>query len=369
MTVVPATEQMSQRVDRLLRSLVGVADLRPSWDRHGRLHQVHILQDGDIQQHQLTRNVVSALKAGFGIQLDLLGVCVYAEEPLFAAAVEHIQPRAGHRTPAGPHPDAASAAPPVPEAGIHANGTANGAAAIEPGAVANEPHVPLNSPVLPAAAVPPVTPEPPAAAGQAVAAPVPEPASAPYPGIVRNTQGVPASPPKTVNGNGGVHRANGAGYVAGLERGVAKVAHLQEPVRAPDSTVGSMTLERLDVERNGATLRCHIVLALGARRYSAIAEVPDGPAVEADLAATVTLDALRAGALTSARLEGVGFTTIGETTYIVAGIRAASSGAKRASAAPLIGSMARSAALAVLGAVGPITADRQQAAEREFGKL
>jgi hypothetical protein len=205
----------------------------------------------------------------------------------------------------------------------------------------------------------------------AVVAPSPEPATVPYHGIVRDAEGEPASQPRSTNGNGngGVHRASGAGYVAGVERGVAKVTHVQEPVRAPGPDAGSMTLERLDVERNGATLRCHIVLALGARRYSAIAEVPDGPAVEADLAATVTLDALRAGALTSARLEGVGFTTIGETTYIVAGIRAASSGAKRASAAPLIGSMARSAALAVLGAVGPITADRQQAAEREFGKL
>jgi hypothetical protein len=357
MTVVPATEQMSQRVDRLLRSLVGVADLRPSWDRHGRLHQVHILQDGDIQQHQLTRNVVSALKAGFGIQLDLLGVCVYAEEPLFAAAVEHIQPRAGHRAPAEPHPEANSVAPPVPEAEAHMKPAGESAA--------------VNASVQPATAEPPVSVEPPAAAGPAVVAPSPEPATVPYHGIVRDAEGEPASQPRSTNGNGngGVHRASGAGYVAGVERGVAKVTHVQEPVRAPGPDAGSMTLERLDVERNGATLRCHIVLALGARRYSAIAEVPDGPAVEADLAATVTLDALRAGALTSARLEGVGFTTIGETTYIVAGIRAASSGAKRASAAPLIGSMARSAALAVLGAVGPITADRQQAAEREFGKL
>jgi hypothetical protein len=234
---------------------------------------------------------------------------------------------------------------------------------------------PLKVSVQPATAAPAVSVDSPAAAAPAIAASSPEPASVPYHGIVRNGHGVPQSPPKSANGNGngngngGGLRASGAGYVAGVERGVAKVTHVQEPVRAPGPDAGSMTLERLDVERNGATLRCHIVLALGARRYSAIAEVPDGPAVEADLAATVTLDALRAGALTCARLEGVGFTTIGETTYIVAAIRAASSGAKRASAAPLIGSMARSAALAVLGAVGPITADRQQAAERELGKL
>ena len=94
--------------------------------------------------------------------------------------------------------------------------------------------------------------------------------------------------------------------------------------------------------------------------YSAIAEVPDGPSAEAELAARVAVDALRAGGLTSALLDGVGFITIAKTNYCVATVRESGSSTPRASAAPMIDSMAAAATAAVLTALGSFTDARAQ---------
>jgi hypothetical protein len=341
MSQVPATKQTAERVERLLRSLIGVVDLRPAWDRSGRLGQVHILKDDQVQHHQLTRNVVSALQAGFGIRLDSLNVSIYVEAPLFAAAVAQIRSystiepdlRAGH-------------------------GAANGGPAAAD--VLAEAYAPIEAAVPPAPVVHEVSTAPQARA----------------PGAVHGNGVAPAGAPTAVlkapsNGNGHALHANGNGQPAGanVKHAAASARPAADAVHAAAPAPESLMLERLDVERHSGSLRCHVVLSLGSHRYSAIAEVPDGPAVEAELAATVTLDALRAGALTCARLDGVGFTSIGDTTYLVAAIRETTGTAKRASAAPLVGSMARSAVLAVLSAVGPITAARQLSAERQLGRL
>jgi hypothetical protein len=349
MTDAPAMEQTARRVDRLLRSLVGVVDLRPSWDRSGRLVQVHVLKSPDIQDHQLVRNVVSALNAGFGLRLETSGLCIYADAALFGASTEHlpaVQPAVVESVAAAAHaavgeagvpsPDEASVQPgsgvadPAGDRPGHAvngaangagNGTGNGAG----NGVAN-------------------------GAGNGAAA---EGRYAPAPSNGGYTSA-------RSNGNGGVqHAAHGA--ASGAERYVGG-----EPA-VLGTQAGGVAIERTDVERQGGTLRCHVVLALGGRRYSAIAEVPDAPTVEAELAARVTLDALRAGALTDARLEGIGFTTINDVTYLVAAIRESNGGGRRASAALMVGSMARTAATAALGAVGPITQARQHAAERMLG--
>jgi hypothetical protein len=344
MNQVPASEQTAERVERLLRSLIGVVDLRPAWDRSGRLGQVHILKDDQVQHHQLTRNVVSALQAGFGIRLDSLNVSIYAEAPLFAAAVAQIRsypaveskPRAGH-------------------------GASNGgpAAAADAGA--------LSAVIAPTAAALPAEP----VVHDVSTAPQASATGAVHGNGMDPRGAVMAALQAPSNGNGHARHANGNGDQAGASAKCATAAarQVEEAVCAAAPAAESMMLERLDVERHSGALRCHVVLSLGAHRYSAIAEVPDGPAVEAELAATVTLDALRAGALTCARLEGVGFTSIGDTTYLVAAIRETTGTTKRASAAPLVGSMARSAALAVLSAVGPITAARQLSAERQLGRL
>ena len=103
-----------------------------------------------------------------------------------------------------------------------------------------------------------------------------------------------------------------------------------------------------------ATLRCRVSVGVGSRTFSAIAEVRDAPTAEAELAARVTLDALRAGGLTTTRLEGVSLTTLADVVYVVAAVRSAASAAPRASAAPLVSNMASAAAAAVLRAHGPV---------------
>jgi hypothetical protein len=100
------TKQTAPRIDRLLRSLVGVADVRLARASDDRLHAVHILSDACVQPHQLVRNVVSGLRAGFGVTLDISRVHVHADAAAFRAAA----PAAPIAEPAEAEPVAPSAA-------------------------------------------------------------------------------------------------------------------------------------------------------------------------------------------------------------------------------------------------------------------
>jgi hypothetical protein len=192
------------------------------------------------------------------------------------------------------------------------------------------------------------------------------------------------------NGNGaakdaengtGTRKTNGAPTGARTHRDAAQAGTVViRPSSAPAEVVAAaadliarrptgevaegLALERIDVERRAGTLRCRTVLALGERRYSAIAEVPDSPSAEAELAARVAVDALRAGGLTTAMLDGVGFITIAKTNYCVATVREPGNATPRAGAAPLIDSMAASATAAVLTALGSFTDARAQSRAR-----
>jgi hypothetical protein len=321
----------TQRIDRLLRSLVGVADVRVIW-RGGALRAVHILRASGTQPHQLIRNIVSGLQAGFGQNLLPTQVHIHEDAHLFeaveaAADVLVADDRAG--------PDKVLAAP--------GNGSGQ--------------------------------------RGQRVIGPGPDKAA----GAARTSNG---------NGSNG-HDANGARHDDGRKGGnghgtgtpsadvhgvrgarsadgsiaarasaapadvVAAAAELVARRQADDVNAG-LTLERIDVDRRGSTLRCRTVLALGEHRYSAIAEVPDSPYAEAELAARVAVDALRAGGLTTAMLGGVGFITIDRTNYCVATVREPGNPVPRASAAPMIDSMAAAATAAVLTALGSFTDARAQ---------
>jgi hypothetical protein len=307
MTHASAPEQTAQRVDRLLRSLVGIVDVCPVWEG-GRIRSLHVLKDGAVPEPQLIRNAVSGLKAGFGVVLDVSAIRIYGDTAVFGRAVEGLRAT----------DESAPADRPAPLS----NGKDQGAAVASNGASAH--------------ATAPVAPATPPGNGTTRARAV--------------TNGA-------ANGHGPQSRS-GAGPASG--------AHVKDTHPTDDSGI---KLERLELERHGAMLRCRIILALDGHTYSAIAEAPDGPAAEAELAAKVTLDALRAGALTAARLDGIGFSKVGDTTYLLAAVRESSAGHSRASASPLIDSMARSAAEAVLGVVGPITASHRNSAERTLGRL
>jgi hypothetical protein len=110
-------------------------------------------------------------------------------------------------------------------------------------------------------------------------------------------------------------------------------------------------LERIELERAGALLRCRVSLTCGGSRYSAIAEAPERSGADAELAASVTLDALRAGGFTSARLEGLGRTVVGTQRYVVAAVREPAARSTVAGAAPLGNCPVRAAAEAVLNTI------------------
>jgi hypothetical protein len=141
------------------------------------------------------------------------------------------------------------------------------------------------------------------------------------------------------------------------------------PDAAARPPAGELHLDRLELEHRGATIRCRAVLMLGDRIYSAIAEVPASATAEAEIAARVTLDALRAGALVASQLDGVGITSIHGTTYVVAAVREPGRRMTRSGTAPITDSMARAASAAVLSALGPITMEDQAAAEQWLGSL
>jgi hypothetical protein len=347
-----------QRIDRLLRSLVGVADVRVLWRAHTP-RAVHILRDAATQPHQLIRNIVSGMHAGFGIQLQPTQVHIHEDAQVFDAlgiaadvltgsdddATEsapaatngaHTNGASTNGTHANGNGAAKSAADATSRNGTAGNGAAknglhhgaskNGAHNGGPasgdgqnGATARNGSATAGVPVNGSGNGHVVRPSPPAK-------PRPEPV----------TTGVVARPSSA-----------SADVIAAAAELIARRQH--------DELTDGLTLERIDVERRSGTLRCRTVLALGERQYSAIAEVPDSPSAEAELAARVAVDALRAGGLTTAMLDGVGFITIGKTNYCVASVREPGSKHPRASAAPLIDSMAASATAAVLTALGSFT--------------
>jgi hypothetical protein len=290
----------SSRIHRLLRSLVGVADVSLIVTPEGKLRSVAVLRDGNVQEHQLVRNVVSGLKAGFGLRLEPgdVQVVLHAEawqqraaetaravaKPAASAPVESsaTRPQTGGATPTGGNGKQSNGN------GKHSNG--NGAARL-------------------------------------------------------NGNG-------TAGGNGRLHPV--PLRIAPFEANAAAPGAESEPAVDPAKDAREPRLDSIDVERHGAALRCRVSVRVGERTYSAIAEVRDAPTAEAELAARVTLDALRAGGLTSARLDGVSLTMICDVVYVVAAVRTAASAAPRASAAPLLQNMANAAAAAVLRAHGPV---------------
>src|SRR5688572_15901884 len=89
-----ASKHLAARVERLVSSLVGITDVRLAWTARGTLHAVHLVRHPDTQQHQLVRNVVSGLKAAFGIELPASAIHSHENaSTLPAPALEEPLPR------------------------------------------------------------------------------------------------------------------------------------------------------------------------------------------------------------------------------------------------------------------------------------
>ena len=335
----------TQRMERLLRSLVGVADVRMLWRAHT-LRSVHILRDRSTQQHQLIRNIVSGLQAGFGVQLLPTQIHVHDEATVFEAVdlIGEVLAAADTADPDVPGETAAAGSP-----GNGGRGNGNG------GREAGTAHG-VGSSVN---GRKPIAGHGPATVSNGAAKHVPANGAARRDTNGTAARGRPALTQRDEHEAGTVViRPSSAPAEI-----VAAAAELVARGRS-DAVTEGLTLERIDVERRAGTLRCRTVLALGDRQYSAIAEVPDSPSAEAELAARVAVDALRAGGLTTAMLDGVGFITIAKTNYCVATVREPGNTTPRAGAAPLIDSMAASATAAVLTALGSFTDARARSRAR-----
>jgi hypothetical protein len=284
MTVPSATKQTA-RADRLLRSLVGVADVRLVCDAAGILRIVHVLKADGVRDDQLVRNVVSGLKAGLGMRLPPASVRVHLTSDAFPVAAS--EPASAATQPAAPSTDAAPRR--------NGNGNGNGTHARPTNGASVGSLNGASTPVSPDAGFP----------------------LKPRPDVLRTT----------VRTEG--HRT----------------AKQPAPGAAPQ-------LERIELERAGAVLRCRVSLSCGGSRYSAIAEAPERTGADAELAASVTLDALRAGGFTTARLEGLGRTVVGTQRYVVAAVREPAARSTVAGAAPLGNCPVRAAAEAVLNTIG-----------------
>ncbi|CAN5628623.1 hypothetical protein BH23GEM9_BH23GEM9_05290 [soil metagenome] len=415
MTDPSAMKQTALRVDRLLRSLVGIVDLRPVWCAGGVLRHVHVLKSHDIRDEQLVRNVVSGLKAGLGLRLASTAVFVHGNAVAFlnsappqpatsstvvlatatplgttSAATSSPDPAAPAAAgPASATAGAASCLPSVPATnhswpGVKQNGaaaTANGNGAHRNGNGGSNGNGHGSSHGNGHAT---------ARSGSAVGAGsfaggIERPAAgATGPDIViHGVQPIPSqtlASAKTPPDAGFTVKSQPADVGAGQGLRSAAQAGSQRVVRErrggfvaarSSSDVGARSdmpqLELLEIERVGAMLRCRVTLVRGAHRFSAIAEAPHGPTVQAELAARVTLDALRAGAFTSARLEGVAHVSMGQTGYIVVAIRAPTAAVPSAGAAPLGDSAARAATTAVLNIIGAEIAARTVTAGHQSG--
>jgi hypothetical protein len=300
-TAVPDT-----RVEKLLRSVVGVAGVHVTLDAQRVLQRVSILREGRIQEHQLIRNVVSALKAGLGIHLGPAQVHVLADEESWRRATS-----ASAMSPADvglaaaesdPQPGHDAQPPERNGGGRQYAGNGNGRHANGNGKHAERDDG-------------------------------------------RNGNGVHPAPADRLS-NGAAARHDLASGLAGADRRFEPIPCMWPLESAP------VELESITVERHARAIRCRVTVRIGGGAYSAAAETHDSPSAEADLAARVTLDALRAGGLTSTRLDGVSLTTIADTVYVVAAVRSASSTTPHASAAPLDRNLAAAAAAAVLRAHG-----------------
>jgi hypothetical protein len=339
-----ATMQTAVRVNRLLRSLVGVVDMRTEWFSAGTLRHVYILRESTMHDHQIVRNVVSGLEAGLGIRLPAASVRVHADASAFGVAVSPLDIIAALHAPTPLQAPLES----HPVTSVTPNG--NGAH----GDVIN--HAEHQSPVL-KSRLP--------ANGNGyrqlngrthhatglldVREPVGEAqhANGRSNGHANGTRnGVSKS---ATNGAGSTMPVDSAetGHVGAVDRGAD--AALLDAVLQP----GTATLQRVVIEHNGGMLRCRVVVDVRGCTYAAAAEVPDGADAEAELAARVTLDAMRAARLTSARLYAIEYARIGDITYVVVALRGPTSPASRSSAAPLVDSKAHAAAQAVLNATAP----------------
>ena len=259
------TSSLVRRAEALLRSVVGITAAEVTATRSGAVQSVRVAVRGGLSNGQVVQNIRSALFAGLGVSVHATQIeLVPVEESIASApAVAPATAADGEASPPISAPSSASVAP-------KANGSGNG----HGGAVPTNGH------------------------GAAHAG---------------NGHGNGSSSPAASRGHGNGN-GNGQGYAA--TEVAARIAG-----RAPIAPgAGGVQVERVELMRQAGRMRCRVVLAAGAERYSAIADAADEPMAEIPLAGRVACDALRAAQLTAAQFDGATITYLAGRTHVVAGL-------------------------------------------------
>jgi hypothetical protein len=296
---------MSRRAEALLRALVGVHHAEVTFRAAGAIASVRVAAAG-LSSGLLIRNIRSALLAGLGVAVDPLQIELVAPErwtPPGSEPVRELE-EPGTSAPEDDGPDALAAragepqireadaasrpgAAIAPRNGASAGGNGNGAAHVESG----NGHVPGNAEAAPADA---------ARNGDAES-------RRREPGVSRE-RARPRPP-----------RADPLLGQAEAKRAAAHERARRGTFAAADGSA-RVDVERVDLVRHAGRLRCRVVIAAGATRFSAIADGPDEAGNEIQLAGRVACDALRAGALTSAQFESATIAYLAGRVHVVAAL-------------------------------------------------
>lgn len=291
-----------REAELLVRSLVGVAAVQVHVGPDGRF-MLAVTPDGTTSDRQLGRNVLSALKARFGLDLEPAMITITAPP----ADTSRTHGHAGATSaPASPRPVSADRAGPGP--------STNGSGSVRPDAVGPRTYGSTNG----------------------------TNGAAANGGHARNGNASHDEPPRATPHTPGTSVAS---HALGERPGAFPRARFQsaEFQRTPDSH------------------RCRVVIWNDNTRFIGIADAQGRTVADIELAARATLDALRAAAPTHGpvRFEGIGITDVAGQAHIVVSLSlwAGHDFETIAGADPIRASAAEAAARAVLGAVNARVTD------------
>lgn len=218
-----------QDAETLVGSLVGVAGVRVRASDDGTLREIIVVPDHGASDRQISRNIVSALMARFGWDLD---------------------------------PSAISIAP--------AGADTSGAAADS----ATDP------------AMGPAKAQEPIPRARASTHSGPEPISNGKDALVGDRNGTAHVTGERTNGTNGVHPTTPADPAASVPTTRRRIVAVEGSARP--------RLELVELQRAGGVVRCRVVIAIANERFTGVADVVETRVADIDVAARVTIDALRA---------------------------------------------------------------------------
>jgi hypothetical protein len=254
-------------LENLVRSLVGVADVAIA-ELDGALSRIAVTPDGTTSDRQLMRNVFSALKAHFGLDIDPAAITISPVRADTSSQNGTAAPARGsaQANPVSARRNGAPADPRVANANGAGSNSANGT-----------------------------------------------PASA---------NGVAKSP--ATNGlaaNGNSLKRNATGEAGPYANGHAST-HVNAVAHTRVITDLATRLDSVEFQRNGSIRRCRVVITSANDRFTGIADALDAHVSDMELVGYASVDALRASSdiHEALRFEGVTVTDVAGRAHVIVSV-------------------------------------------------